>query len=94
MQTVIKLGDSNCPWCLNAMVEHLRVRPRVREVQINASAGCLVVNHDHDDVAELLADIGEVLRGSVEMSNGEVVMIALRPSIVLECPSAGHHAHQ
>jgi hypothetical protein len=89
-QTVVRLGDTNCPWCLNAMVDRLRSRPRVREVKINASAGCLELLHDHDDAAALLADIGDVLRGSVEAGNGEIVMVGLDAQIVSQCGWPGH----
>jgi hypothetical protein len=88
MQTVVELGYSNCPWCLDAMVDRLRSRPRVRDVKINTSVCCLDVFRDHDDAAAFLAAIGDVLRGSVDA--GEIVMVGLDPHIVSRCAWAYH----
>ena len=45
VRTIGQLGNSNCGWCLNAMADQLRARPIVGNVHLNASAGCLVVDH-------------------------------------------------
>jgi hypothetical protein len=92
VRTVVELGNTNCPWCLNAMVDRLRSRSGVLDVKVNASSGCLEVIHDHDDVAALLVDIGDVLRGSIEVGNGDVVMVGLDAQVASDCRWVGHGA--
>ncbi len=77
MRTVVQLANSNCAWCLNAMADNLGARPLVHGVEVNAAAGCLVVDHDHDDPAALLAEIHDDLRGWEQADNGEAVMVDL-----------------
>lgn len=77
MKTVIGLANSNCSFCLNAMAERLAERPLVNAVHVNASAGCLEVDHDHDDPEALVAKIHDDLRGCVTADNGEVVMVEI-----------------
>jgi hypothetical protein len=45
------------------MVDQLRARPLVRREHLNASAGCLVVDHEHDDREAMVAGIQHDLRG-------------------------------
>lgn len=59
------------------MVDQLRARPLVRRVHLAASAGCLVVDHEHDDPGALVAGIQHDLRGWELAGNGEVVMVDL-----------------
>jgi hypothetical protein len=86
VHTIIDLGNSNCSWCLSAMAEHLRANDLVGEVRINASTGCLEADHDFDDPASVIATITQNLRGSVQASNGESVLVALHPHVASECP--------
>ena len=86
MHTIINLGNSNCPWCLNAMVEHLRANPLVGDVHVNATAGCLEVDHNLGDSAAVIAVIAQDLHGSVQASNGEVVLVELPAHAASECP--------
>ena len=59
------------------MVAHLRARPLVRLVRLSRSTGYLVVDHDHDNVAALVTEISEDLRGWELADNGERVMVTL-----------------
>lgn len=77
MQTIVGLANSNCSWCLNTMSDRLAARPLVRSVHLNAASGCLVVEHDHDDPAALVAEIHDDLRGWEVGDNGETVMVDL-----------------
>ncbi|MGH3849043.1 MAG: hypothetical protein ACRDRT_04960, partial [Pseudonocardiaceae bacterium] len=77
MRTVVQLANSNCPWCLSAMSDRLLARPLVRQVHVDSTAGCLVVDHDHDRPAELVAEIHDHLRGWELADNGEAVMVDL-----------------
>lgn len=77
MKTIIGLANSNCSWCLNAMAERLADRPLVNAVHVNAAAGCLEVDHDHDDPEALVVQIHDDLRGWVTADNGEAVMVDL-----------------
>lgn len=88
MRTLIELGNSNCPWCLNSMVDDLRASPHVFGVRSNAAYGCLEVDHDLDDPADVVVIIRDDLRGSIQASNGEVTMIELHPHPSAECPVA------
>ncbi len=86
MHTVVQLGNSNCSWCVNAMIEHLRARPLVREVRSSMTTGCLEVDHDYADEAELVAGIHDDLRGWVKADNGEAVMVELDVHPEGQCP--------
>ncbi|HET9731513.1 MAG TPA: hypothetical protein VFP54_02455 [Acidimicrobiales bacterium] len=77
MRTVVELGNSNCTLCRDAVIDHLMTRPLVRQVHPDSSAGCLVVEHDHDSPAALLAVIEDDLRGWELADNGERVMVRL-----------------
>ncbi len=85
MRTVVQLANSNCPWCLRAMSDRLRARPLVRQVHLNSTAGCLVVDHDHDRPAGLVAEIHDHLRGWELADNGEAVMVDLDVHEESEC---------
>jgi hypothetical protein len=89
VQTIVQLANSNCIWCLNAMAHQLRARPLVRRVHLDASAGCLVVDHDHDDPGALVAGIEHDLRGWELAGNGEVVMVDLAVHEESRCRWAG-----
>ena len=77
MRTVVELANSNCAWCLRYMADRLAARPLVRHVHVDFSAGCLMVDHDHDDPAEVVAEIRDDLRGFELADNGEKVMVHL-----------------
>jgi hypothetical protein len=77
MWTVVELGNSNCTLCRDAVIDHLITRPLVRQVHLNSTVGCLVVEHDHDSPAALLAVIQDDLRGWKLADNGERVMVKL-----------------
>jgi hypothetical protein len=77
MRTFVELGNSNCTLCRDAVIDHLRTRPLVRQVHTNSTAGCLVVEHDHDSPAALLAVVEDDLRGWELADNGERVMVKL-----------------
>lgn len=94
MQTVVELDNSNCSWCLNMMATRLVARPLVRRVHLDARAGCLVVEHDHDDPAALVAEIHHDLRGWEAADNGEAVMVDLGVHEESECrwaPTTAEH---
>ena len=84
-RTIVQLGNSNCTSCLNAMADHLRAHTLVRRVQLNQAAGCLVVDHDRDDVAAMIAEIAHDVRGWELAGNGEVVMVELDVHEELQC---------
>jgi hypothetical protein len=86
MHTIVELGNSNCPWCVNAMIERLRARPLVREVRSSMAAGCLEVEHGYKVEAELVARIHDDLRGWVNADNGEAVMVQLDVHPEGQCP--------
>lgn len=77
MRTVVELGNSNCTLCRDAVIAHLMTRPLVTRVRPDSAAGCLVVEHDHDSPAALLAVIRDDLRGWKLADNGERVMVTL-----------------
>ncbi len=59
------------------MVEQLRARPLVCHVHLNASEGCLIFDHEHDDPRALIARIQHDLHGWELADNGERVMVDL-----------------
>ncbi len=73
------------------MSTRLRARPLVSQVHVDASSGCLVVDHDHDDPAALVAQIHDDLRGYELADNGERVMVYLDVHQESDCPTARHH---
>jgi hypothetical protein len=77
MRTMVELGNSNCGSRLNAMTRHLQAQPLVRHVQLHASTGCLVVDHDLGDPAALITGIRHHLRGWELADNGERVLVDL-----------------
>jgi len=87
VRTIFELGNSNCSWCLNSTLDDLRGRADVGAVFLNASAGCLVVNHKSDSAA-LLARVRSVIRGSATADNGESVMVEL--DVHVQPIGAGH----
>lgn len=86
MRTIIELTNSNCTWCRDTMIEHLTARPLVRQVHVNSTTGCLVVDHDHDSPTALLEEIHDDLRGWELADNGEKVMVDLGLHERLHCP--------
>jgi ribosomal protein S18 acetylase RimI-like enzyme len=70
-------------------MEHLRAQPLVREVRLNATAACLVVDHDLDNPAALIADIRPEMRGWELAENGEIVMVELDVHEESQCPWLG-----
>jgi hypothetical protein len=89
MRTVVQLGNSNCGWCLDAITRRLRAQTSVRRVRINATAGCLVVDHNYDDPTALIEDIRKNVRGWELAANGEVVMVDLDIHEEAQCRWAG-----
>ena len=89
MRTVVELANSNCTWCRDAMIDHLMTRPLVRQVQVNSTTGCLVVDHDHDSPAALVAEVRDDLRGWVLAEDGEKVMVNLDAHEAADCPLHG-----
>ena len=77
MRTLVELSNSNCPWCLNALLEELAGRERVTAVHSDASRGCLVVEHEHDDPAALLTVVRHDMRAVALADNGERVMVSV-----------------
>jgi hypothetical protein len=71
------------------LVDQLRARPLVRHVHLNASAGCLVVDHEYDDPGALIALIQHDLRGWELAGNGEAVMVDLAVHEESQCRWAG-----
>lgn len=91
MQTVIQLQNSNCGRCLDIMSNRLLARPLVRQVHVDASTGCLLVEHDHEDPGLLVAQIHDDLRGWELADNGERVMVDLDVHEESQCQwQAGH----
>lgn len=85
MQTMILVQNANCSYCMNAVKDDLLARPQVREVQMNATAGCLVVDHDHDDPAALIALLHQSLHGWQVASNGEIIEVTTDSVISDQC---------
>jgi hypothetical protein len=91
VRTIVQLANSNCGWCLRFMSDRLRARPLVRQVRVDSTAGCLVVDHDCDDPIALVAEIHDDLRGWELAANGEAVMVDLDVHEESECRWAGPH---
>lgn len=85
MQTMIRVENANCSYCMNAVKDDLLARPRVHDVQLSAVAGCLVVDHDHDDPAELVELLHQSLHGWEAASNGEIIEVTTASVISDRC---------
>lgn len=86
MRSLVQLANSNCPWCLNDMVGRLRAHPGVRGVKLDMAAGCVRVDHDGVDVAELVAGIRGDLRAWDQAGNGELVIVEVDAHPTASCP--------
>lgn len=85
MRTQVVLENSNCTRCHNQLVEELRSRERVRRVQSDFSAGCLVI--DHDEEPEVLISLIERVGRAVGVAaNGERVMVSVEAHEEGRCP--------
>ncbi|MGH9104429.1 MAG: hypothetical protein ACRDZX_01060 [Acidimicrobiales bacterium] len=76
--SLIQLSNSNCPWCLNNMVDRLQAHPAVRGVRLDAATGCLRVDHDCSDIADLMAGIRGNLRAPAMVAVGIAWLIVGR----------------
>lgn len=76
-RTLIEFHGANCSWCLNNMISHLRSSEGVVAVRFQAGTGCIEVDHDAGDVAQLLSGMRADLRGWRQADNGERVMVDL-----------------
>jgi copper chaperone CopZ len=85
MRTLIQVQNANCTYCIGAVREELLARPRVHHVEMSLTAGCLEVDHDHDDPAALVELLRQSLHGAQVADNGEVVMIMTDPELTQEC---------
>lgn len=85
-RTLIEFHGANCSWCLNNMLTHLRSHESVVSVSYHAGTGCIEVDHDADDAADLLAGIQEDLRGWRQADNGERMMVDLDVHPAEACP--------
>jgi copper chaperone CopZ len=85
MHTNLRVDGANCPFCLNDLIDHLRTIDGVTSVNSSISEGCIAIDHDDLDVAELLDTIRSSLHG-VAMASNEIVMSPIDPVIsVLRC---------
>ncbi len=89
MRTQLKVERSNCTVCTLNLAKALMERPRVDRVQTSAVPGCIVIDHNSDDVAELQAVVDRLLHGFEAASNGEIVMITTSAEVRSTCP---HHS--
>ncbi|MGY6501013.1 MAG: hypothetical protein ACXIVQ_09005 [Acidimicrobiales bacterium] len=90
MRTQILVENANCTFCIDAVRTELLARPLVRHVEMSATAGCLEVEHDHDDPAALVALLRASLHGSQVADNGEIVMIVTDPTLTHGCSISDH----
>ena len=86
MRTRVRVADANCPYCMNDVRDELLSRPLVHGVHTSAVAGCLEVDHDHDDPGALIAVLQRSLHGWQIADNGEVVMVMTHSELDDECP--------
>lgn len=77
MHTLVRLTHANCTFCLNEVRDELLRRPLVQSVTMSATAGCLDVEHDHDDPAALGRLLREHARGWEVADNAEIVMVPI-----------------
>lgn len=85
MQTMIKVENANCTYCMNAVKDDLLARPRVHDVRMSATAGCVVVDHDHDDPSALIDLLRQSLHGWEVASNGEIISVNTTSKISEHC---------
>lgn len=52
---------------------------------MSATAGCLEVDHDHDDPSALTDLLLQSLHGWQVADNGEIVMVTTDPELTHEC---------
>lgn len=80
--------DIDCMQCLEEVRVSLATEPWIEEVEVDASAGCLVVRHHGaaDDLSDLVGHIGHRLTTSI---NGEVMMDTASVALPMTCP-VGH----
>jgi len=94
MQTNLRVDGANCPFCLNDVIDHLRRIDGITSVDSSISEGCIAIEHDNLDVAELIDTIGRSLRG-VTMAANEIVMSSIDPLVsVLRCSHEPAHQFQ
>ncbi|MGH9066113.1 MAG: hypothetical protein ACRD0J_01105 [Acidimicrobiales bacterium] len=68
------------------MLAHLRSHESVSRAELRAGRGCIEVDHDTGDFAELLEGVRADLRGWRQADNGERVMIDLDVHPSSMCP--------
>ena len=73
MHTNLRVDGANCPLCLNDVVNHLRTIDGITSVDSSISDGCIAIDHDDLDMAELIDTIRTSLHG-VTMAANEIVM--------------------
>lgn len=81
--------DIDCLQCLDDVRMSLAATPWVDEVEIDASAGCLVVRH-HGEEDELSGMVGHVGHRLFTGSNGEVMMDTPSVGLPRVCPVGQH----
>jgi copper chaperone CopZ len=96
MRTLISVENANCSYCMNAVRDELLARPLVHHVEMSPRAGCLEVEHDHDDPSALVGLLRQSLHGWRVTDNGEVVMVMTKPGLAHVCrhesPDEEQHA--
>lgn len=65
-----------CTYCMQDVRGALLARPLVHRVRMDAVAGCLEVDRDHDDPMVLTGLLRQSLRGWEIAGNGETIMIS------------------
>ena len=84
-RTLIEFNGANCSWCLNRTLTHLRSHDSVLSARVREGTGCIEVDHDADDLDELLAGLHADLRGWQKADNGERVLVDLRVHEESQC---------
>lgn len=81
--------DIDCLQCLDDVRTSLAATQWVDEVEVDASAGCLIVRHhgEEGDISEIVGRLGHRLLTS---TNGEVMMDTPSVGLPRVCP-VGHH---
>ncbi|MBK5223625.1 MAG: hypothetical protein JJE52_12295 [Acidimicrobiia bacterium] len=85
MHTLVRVENANCTYCLNDVRDELLSRPLVRAVTMSAVAGCIDVEHDHDDPTALTEVLSTSLHGWQVASNAEIVMVTTTAEPSDEC---------
>lgn len=82
--------DIDCFQCLDDVRRAVAGTPWVEDVEVDASAGCLVVHHhgSSEKLSELVAAFGHQLGAGI---NGEVMMDRASVALPMACP-VGHDA--